>query len=83
MNATPSSRDAGRPRLSASWCRCGAVIGSREYVCGPCDRRNVLLVLVLAAFMRREEPGLADVLVRMVDGNAVLGAFGPGQGRGE
>lgn len=65
----------GRPRISPEHCRCGAPIRPREYVCAPCDRRNVLTVLALACFLRREEPGLADTLVRLVDGNAVLGAY--------
>ena len=68
----------GRPPLPGDVCRCGAAIPRRAIVCDPCDERAVLTVLALAVFLRRDEPGLADVLVRMVDGHGVLGSYASG-----
>ncbi len=55
-------------------CRCGVRTTWKEHgICEPCDKRNRLVTLLLAAFMREHHFGHeADFLTRIVDGGGIL-----------
>ena len=51
-------------------CKCGVKLVWRDHgVCAKCDRWNLLVVLLLAAFLREHHYGReADILARSADG---------------